>query len=77
MAGRDYYAAFVNGLQSITVPFDTSTNSSVVPKEFDTRGTIVAVIAEILGAPMSESVVAGPLVLLQQPASVTNIDAVA
>lgn len=72
--GKSYYAVFFHALNNITVPFDTRTNSSVVPAAFDSRqGLIIAVIADEPGAPTLDSVVAGPLQLLQQPATLTKI----
>ena len=61
---QEYYAVFFHGVQSISVPFDTKTNSSVIPAQFDKQGLIVAVIADTEGAPTEESVLAGPLVIL-------------
>lgn len=55
-------------MRNVTVPFDPSSNGSTIPAEFDTgRGIIIVVIADEVGAPTDDSVVAGPLVLLQQP----------
>lgn len=75
VAGKDYYAVFFHGVNNITVPFDIKTNSSVIPAAFDSKGIILVVIADTPGAPSLNSVVAGPLTLLQQPASATNITA--
>lgn len=72
---KSYYAVFFHGVNNITVPFDTKTNSSVVPAAFDSQGIIIVVIADEPGAPSLDSVVAGPLILLQQPATATNITA--
>ena len=72
---KAYYAVFFHGVNNITVPFDTKTNSSVIPEAFDSKGVLLVVIANQPGAPTLESVVAGPLILLQQPASATNITA--
>ena len=75
-AGKEYYAVFFHGVQNITMPFDTKTNSSTVPAAFDAgRGIIIAAIADTPGAPTLDSVVAGPLILLQQPASLTLLAA--
>jgi len=49
------------------MPFDTSTNSTVIPSEFEEKGVILAVIADREGAPTEDSVLAGPLFLMQQP----------
>ena len=72
---KSYYAVFFHGLNNITMPFDTKLNSSFVPTAFDSQGIILVVIADEPGAPTSDSVVAGPMILLQQPASQTNISA--
>lgn len=64
---RNYYAVFFHGLVSVSVHYDTATNSSVVPKELDNKGMVLAVIADREGAPTKKSVLAGPLVILLQP----------
>ncbi|KAF2098279.1 hypothetical protein NA57DRAFT_40005 [Rhizodiscina lignyota] len=70
--GKDYYAVFFHSVSNISVPFDTKTNCSKIPSQFDAgRGLIVAVIADEVGAPTEESVVAGPALLLQQPEALT------
>ena len=74
-SGNPYYAVFFHGVNNITVPFDTKTNSSVIPAAFESKGIILAVIADEPGAPTLDSVVAGPLFLLQQPGTETNITA--
>ena len=57
------------------MPLNTKTNSSVIPAAFDSQGIILVVIADEPGAPTLDSVLAGPMILLQQPASATNITA--
>lgn len=52
------------------MPFDTKSNTTSIPPEFEALGLILAVIAEDEGAPTRGSVVAGPAVLLEQPAAV-------
>lgn len=75
-SGKDYYAVFFHGVNNITVPFDTATNSSTIPAEFEkAKGVILAVIADEPGAPTQDNVLAGPLILLQQPESLTSITA--
>lgn len=74
-AGKPYYAVFFHGLNNVTMPFDTKMSSSVVPPAFDSQGIIIVVIADEPGAPTMDSVVAGPMYLLQQPASATDISA--
>ena len=71
--GQDYYAVFFHGVNNITVPFDTKTDSSTIPASFDSKGIILAVIADTPSAPTLDSVVAGPLLLLQEPANATSI----
>lgn len=74
--GKDYYAVFFHGLSNITVPFDTTANSSIIPAEFEkAKGIILAAIADAPGAPTQESVIAGPLFLIQQPETLTSITA--
>lgn len=57
------------------MPFDTKLNTSVIPATFDSKGIILVVIADEPGAPMMDSVIAGPMILLQQPANGTLISA--
>lgn len=66
-AGKHYYAVFFHGLVSVSVPFDPATNSSTIPKEFEEKGIVMAVIADRKGAPTLESVLAGPMIILLQP----------
>lgn len=71
--GKDYYVVYFHGLYNITVPFDPSTNKSTVPAVFDQgKGLIAAVISDEPGAPELESVLAGPLLLIEQPTSLTQ-----
>ncbi|ORX94272.1 hypothetical protein K493DRAFT_352631 [Basidiobolus meristosporus CBS 931.73] len=51
--GKPYYAVFFHGVLSITMPFDTKASALVIAKEFEEKGA---------------SVVAGPLIILLQPA---------
>ncbi|OJD35270.1 stress response protein rds1p protein [Diplodia corticola] len=70
---KDYYAVFFHGVNNISVPLDTKTNSSVVPAAFDAaNGIIIGVLADVEGAPTLESVVAGPVFLLEQPQALTQ-----
>lgn len=69
----DYYAVYFHGLYNISVPFDTTKRTSVVPEAFDAgKGLILAVIADLEGAPTPDNVVAGPLILLEQPTTLTQ-----
>lgn len=65
---KDYYAVFYHGLNNISVPYDPKQNRVKIPHEFGTdAGLIIANIADEPHAPTAESVVAGPLFLLEQP----------
>ena len=65
---KEYYTVFFHGLNNITVPFDTKTNSTTIPSAFEAKGIIIVVITDTPGAPTLDSCIAGPEVLLQQPA---------
>lgn len=71
--GTKYYAVYAHGVFNISVPFDTQTNLSTIPKEFESRGMIVAVVADEIGAPSQDSVVAGPLLLFEQPMALNTL----
>ncbi|KAH8901171.1 hypothetical protein GQ53DRAFT_850608 [Thozetella sp. PMI_491] len=71
-AGTEYYAVFLHGITNISVPIDTScfpwkAINVTIPRQFETKGVIIAVIADLEGAPTLESIVAGPTFLLEQP----------
>lgn len=71
---REYFAVFFHGVNNITVPFDVKRRTSTVPDTFDTKaGLIIAVISTEPGAVIERSIVAGPLILLQQPANLTRL----
>ncbi|KAI2629108.1 hypothetical protein GGS26DRAFT_113203 [Hypomontagnella submonticulosa] len=68
-----YYAVFFHGIKNVSVPIDTKDWPEqeirvTIPEQFETKGVIVAVVADEEGAPTKESVVAGPGVILEQPA---------
>ncbi|KAG9671807.1 hypothetical protein KCU99_g5381, partial [Aureobasidium melanogenum] len=66
---RQYYAVYFHGVHNITKPFDTKTNTSAYPADFDAgEGLLIAVIANEVGAPTLDSVVAGPALIIEQPA---------
>ena len=65
--GTDYYAVFFHGLLNITEPFDTKTNVTTIPKEFEQKGLFLGVISDTPGAPTLETVKAGPLIVVEQP----------
>ena len=66
-AGKTYYAVYFHGLLSVTKPFDTMTNKSIIPPEFEARGLFLAVISDTPGAPKIDTVKAGPFILTEQP----------
>ena len=70
--GKDYYAVYFHGLLNITEPFDTKTQKSKIPKEFEAKGLFLAVISDTPGAPELNSVKAGPLIIVEQPVQVTQ-----
>ncbi|KAG9960000.1 hypothetical protein KCU61_g6986, partial [Aureobasidium melanogenum] len=66
---REYYAVYFHGVHNITKPFDTKTNTSDYPADFDAgEGLLIAVIANEVGAPTLDNVVAGPALIIEQPA---------
>ncbi|GFF41276.1 hypothetical protein IFM51744_04750 [Aspergillus udagawae] len=66
----EYYAVFYHGLNTVSVPFDRKTNSSTIQERFDPESSIIIVdIAGRRDAPTEESVVAEPLIILEQPGS--------
>jgi hypothetical protein len=72
-AATSYYAVFFHGVGNVTVPLDVSEWPSkpisvTIPANFETKGVIVATIADSPGAPTKESIVAGPAVILEHPA---------
>lgn len=71
---KEYFTVFFHGVNNITMPFDVKRHTSTVPGTFDTQaGLILAVISTEPGAVTEASVVAGPLILLQQPANLTRL----
>ncbi|KAF5856773.1 hypothetical protein ETB97_006733 [Aspergillus alliaceus] len=67
---REYYVVFYHGLNVISLPFDTRTNSSTIPAQFDSQlGVIIVNVADQPGAPTEDCVVAGPLIILEQQGS--------
>lgn len=69
--GEEYYAVFFHGLFNISVAFDTKTNGTTIPAAFEEKGIIIGVIADEPGAPTLASVLAGPVLLLQQPGQIS------
>ena len=71
--GQCYYAVFFHELLNMSMPFDVKTNTTTIP-DFDlNKGLIVGVIADTPGAPYKESVVAGPVLLVEQPAGAIKL----
>lgn len=72
--GKDYFAVFFHAVSNVSVPIDVSNwpDKDIVASipEFEERGIILAVIANETGAPNLCNVVAGPDILLQQPAQI-------
>jgi hypothetical protein len=68
-----YYAVFFHELLNVSVPFDHKTNTTTIP-DFDlNKGLIVCVIADTRGAPTLDTVVAGPVLLVEQPAGAIKL----
>ncbi|KAI2464883.1 hypothetical protein F4781DRAFT_51539 [Annulohypoxylon bovei var. microspora] len=72
-----YYAVFFHGVYNVSVPIDTMTWPEeqifvTIPAQFETKGVIVAVIADTPGAPTKDTVVAGPGVILEQPVALAT-----
>lgn len=64
---QQYYAVFFHELLNVSMPFDTTTNTTTIPQFEDNKGLIVGVIADTPGAPTLDTVVAGPVLLVEQP----------
>ncbi|KAJ5714652.1 uncharacterized protein N7483_011833 [Penicillium malachiteum] len=68
LSNTTYYAVFYHGVNTVSVEYDYNVNEVTIPKDFDINsGIIIMNIAKEKDAPTAESVVAGPLILLQQP----------
>jgi hypothetical protein len=72
--GKDYYAVFFHALYNITMPFDPKHNSTVVPQQIEALGVTIVVIADAVGAPAKENVLAGPLFLPEAPLALAAAD---
>ena len=73
-AGTQYYAVFFHGLTNVSVPITTSrfpedAINVTIPRQFETKGVIIGVLANIVGAVTLDSVVAGPIFFVEQPAA--------
>ena len=71
-SGTTYYAVFFHGLLNITEPFDTKTNKTTIPAEFEAKGLFLAVISDTPGAPTIDTVKAGPWILTEQPVEINS-----
>jgi hypothetical protein len=67
---ENYYAVFFHALNTYSLPFNTSTGIVTIPAQIEPLGLLLIVIADEPGAPTAESVLAGPLPILQAPTSV-------
>ncbi|KAK5652885.1 hypothetical protein OQA88_9551 [Cercophora sp. LCS_1] len=67
-----YFAVFFHGVLNVSVPIDTRRWPQeeiwvTIPEHFETKGVIVACVANKPGAPTKETIVAGPGIILEQP----------
>lgn len=62
-----YYAVFYHGLQNVSMPFNTKTNTTMIPDFELNKGLIVGIISDTPGAPTLDTVLAGPVLLVEQP----------
>lgn len=70
--GKEYYAVFYHGVNTLSVPYDWQKGIVTIPKEIDiASGIIIVNIADKKDAPTEDSVVAGPMVILEQPNALT------
>jgi hypothetical protein len=65
--GKQYFAVFFHNIWNVSVPFDHTTNTTTIPDFELNKGLIVGVISNTPGAPTLENVVAGPVLLVEQP----------
>ncbi|KAJ5084541.1 hypothetical protein NUU61_009120 [Penicillium alfredii] len=70
---KEYFAVFYHGVHHISVPYNPKENRVEIPAEFDSGSSIIIVIiADTKDAPTEQSVVAGPLIILEQPGALTK-----
>ena len=69
--GKSYDAVFFHGFLNVTVPFDLATNKTTIPAAFENLGLTMMVLADEAGAPSLDSVVAGPMIIVNQPAAIS------
>jgi hypothetical protein len=71
---RQYYTTFFHGTWNTTIPIDTKDWPKKkiidvkIPESFESRGIIIAVVTDTIGAPTKDTVLASPAIILQQPA---------
>ncbi|KAF4617973.1 hypothetical protein G7Y89_g15013 [Cudoniella acicularis] len=66
-ANTTYYAVFHHSILNVSMPFNTETNRTMIPNFELNKGLIAGVISDTLGAPTLDTVVAGPVLLVEQP----------
>ncbi|KAK8054275.1 hypothetical protein PG996_013576 [Apiospora saccharicola] len=72
--GKQYYAVFYHAIEIVSLPVHTDSwpaeaISVTIPSQFSAEGVVIMVLADAEGAPTLYSVVAGPVIFLQQPAA--------
>ncbi|KAH7407283.1 hypothetical protein BKA64DRAFT_732418 [Cadophora sp. MPI-SDFR-AT-0126] len=70
---KEYYAVFYHGLLNISLPFNTTSNTTTIPDFELNKGLIIGIIADTPGAPTLDTVVAGPVLLVEQPAGAIKL----
>ncbi|CAO2653384.1 Nn.00g027950.m01.CDS01 [Neocucurbitaria sp. VM-36] len=64
--GKEYYLVTFHGPVNVSAPYDVHTSSSIVPADIEAhKGILILVLADKMGVPTLESVVAGPLIIPQ------------
>jgi hypothetical protein len=69
---KEYWAVFYHGVQKESVKYNPKENRVKIPHFDLNSGIIIVNIAEEKDAPTEDSVVAGPLIILEQPGSLTK-----
>ncbi|KAJ5099044.1 hypothetical protein N7532_006045 [Penicillium argentinense] len=71
---KQYWVVFYHGVQKVSLPFDPHNMRVKIPAQFDVNvGIIMLNIADEEDAPTRDSVVAGPLILLEQPVAYNKV----
>ncbi|KAK8064331.1 hypothetical protein PG994_006969 [Apiospora phragmitis] len=73
-AAAQYYAVFYHAIEIVSLPLRTDNSPAepinvTIPLQFSPEGVVIMVIADAEGAPHLDSVVADPVIFLQQPAA--------